>query len=54
MYFIVTYKPIARQRSQYTYVTIEQVLQEVFSMWARAMLIAMQRLIVHVPVNTQQ
>jgi hypothetical protein len=34
--------------------TIEQVLQEVFSLWVRAMPIAKQKLGKHVPTNMQQ
>jgi hypothetical protein len=53
---IVTHRPIARRRPQYTHATIEQMLQEVFSIRVRAMPIAKQRLDKHLPTtkNTKQ
>jgi hypothetical protein len=43
---------IARQRPQYTQATIEDVLQEVFSVWVRAVPIAKQRVSKHIPKDT--
>jgi hypothetical protein len=38
---------IARQRPQYTHATIEAALQEMFSVWVRAMPLTKQRLRKH-------